>query len=362
MSSSIHSVNANSKLAQHVAANKDHSSFPEHDVDYYDRFTRIDAYLNKEIHPTINQGAAASDGGWLTDHGPGHIVTVIRRACDMLFDSASDDCVLTPYECYVLLLAIHFHDVGNVFGRDEHEKKITEVMVRIGSNILGDDSPQKRLVRDIAMAHGGYVNGDSNTIGQLSYEWRVDTTTPRAHVLAGILRFADELADDCTRTKRFLIDQSGVSELLAGSEIYHHYADRLRKVEPSRREGSIKLRFELDVEKDNNLIAKKCQKGSEKKYLLDEIFDRALKMHCEHVYCTKYMQPLVYFNRIDVEIHICSQKYMDVLNTIRFSMQDSAYPKAPRKLALLCPEITGMTGTVLRKKANEYRKTGVYPQ
>ena len=39
------------------------------------------------------------------------------------------------------------------------------------------------------------------------------------------------------------MDRKDPAGLLAGSEIYHHYADRLRRVEPRRRDGIVKLQF-----------------------------------------------------------------------------------------------------------------------
>jgi hypothetical protein len=354
------SVNLLSKLARYVQVNKGHHSFPRPETDYFERLKSIDGYLNKEVHSIVNQGAAAAKSGWLTDHGPEHVSTVIRRACDMLFCRDSDESELTPYECYILFLAIHMHDVGNVLGREEHEKKITEAMANIRAGILGDDSLEQRLIRDIATAHGGYVDGNRDTIGHLRYTRSMSSNSPRVHLLASILRFADELADDCTRTKRFLMNLANTKKMLSGSEIYHHYADRLRSVKPDRRDGVVYLRFELDIDKDRELILEKCQKGDKKQYLFDEILERSLKLHHEHVYCAKYMQPFVSFSRVEVEINICKNKYLDIVNTMRFVMQDCAYPSAPASLSALCPELAGVSGAVLRKKVTHYRKTGEY--
>ena len=103
------SKNSDARLAQYLCANGGRNSLPNHSVDYYDRFTRIDNYLNSKIHPNVNVGATAGDSIWLTDHGPDHIATVIQRAGDLAFTT---ECVLTRYEAYILLIAVHFHDMG----------------------------------------------------------------------------------------------------------------------------------------------------------------------------------------------------------------------------------------------------------
>ena len=107
-----------------------------------------------------------------------------------------------------------------------------------------------------------------------------------------MLRFADELADDHTRTSRFLIN----SGLVRKSEAYHIYADRLRNVTIQPKDRKVSLLFELDAIH----ATKKYWKGRRKVYLYDEIVERSLKMHREHVYCLRFLQPYVRIDTIDV--------------------------------------------------------------
>ena len=188
-------------------------SFPRDEVDYYRRFQGIDEYLNAKVHPTVNQGAAAKGDGWLTDHGMRHITTVIRRASELVGDGES--VLLTPYEVFLLLTAIHFHDVGNVFGRNKHEQEITSLMQELDESLIGSDGIERRMIRDIAMAHSGYADTDGHdkdTIGCLSWDPVRGNLEPRVQLLAAVLRFSDELADDHTRTSRFLIDNKLVKK------------------------------------------------------------------------------------------------------------------------------------------------------
>ena len=39
---------------------------------------------------------------------------------------------LSPYEAYLLLMPAHFHDVGNICGRQGHEKRIAEIIAKFG--------------------------------------------------------------------------------------------------------------------------------------------------------------------------------------------------------------------------------------
>ena len=325
------------------ACPKDDPSFPQNGIDYYRRFDHLDRYLTQHVHPFVNQGAAVRDNGWLTDHGEDHIRTVLHRASDLT--TRDSTTIISPYEAFLLAVAIHFHDVGNVFGREQHERKIAEVMAKLDPTLLGEDGMERRMIRDIAMAHGGYADverNDKDTIGRLRWRTPVEHREPRIQLLAALLRFADELADDHTRTSRFLLD----SQLTAQSEVYHYYADRLRRVSVRPDDARVQLIFELDAKH----ATRKYQKGPKQRvYLYDEIVARCLKMHREQIYCNRFMQPHVVIDRIDVAITITTAAYMRVLKEITFSLRQRGYPDAPSSLRDVAPDAEQLTGSQLRR-------------
>lgn len=313
--------------------------FPDLNVDYFDRFCRVDEYLNAEVHPKVNQGATAHDRLWLTDHGPAHISTVISRASRLIF---APKCILTPYEAYLLLLAIHFHDVGNVFGRQEHEKRVDTIMWQLDDSLIGSDSFEKRLITDIAMSHGGKTpEGDFDTIGSLPYKRNPPNNEPRAHLLAAILRFADELADDFTRTSRF--EKQNELFVPAGTEIFHDYADRLRRVDIDLQNRLVTLSFELNP----TAAHKQYNTPAGPVYLFDEILNRILKMAKEHAYCSRFMHPHVHIDSLNIDVVICNDNYSKVLKTVTYVIREHGYPVYPSHLNELCPELYGLNGEVM---------------
>ncbi len=343
------SKNSNSKVAQFVRMNTGDESFPEQGTNYFERFVQFDNYFNSNIHPHVNQGATAREPTWLTDHGPEHITTVIRRASDLV---CPNDCKLNPYEAYLLLVAAHLHDVGNVFGRSEHEKKCKDILFDLDSTLVGANNFEKRMMCDIAMAHGGYVSAstkDQDTISNLRYDTPRpgDKKSVRVKMLAAILRFADELADEHTRTSRFVMDN--VNVVHPGSEIFHQYAERLRSVTIDVLSGDIYINFELNPD----IVSKKYQKHNGSRYLIDEIMDRTLKMHREHVYCSRFMLPYILIERINVHIDVCSHKYSQVLGKIHYTMAQKGYPGSPKGLIEICPELTGLTGNILEGRVQK---------
>ncbi|MBV9158352.1 MAG: hypothetical protein JO097_18970, partial [Acidobacteriaceae bacterium] len=184
-------IKLNGKTLPEWLAKQSPTAFPSHGkVSYYGSYKKIEEYLNNNVHPYVNVSANAIDGGTLTDHGPDHIKTVILRACELV--SARGD--LTPYEVYLLLVAIHLHDVGNIFGRETHELNSEAVIKELGT-LLGEHRLEHRVIFEIAQAHGGSIAGDKDKISRLPRSVALLGQDVRQQMLAAILRFADELAD-----------------------------------------------------------------------------------------------------------------------------------------------------------------------
>jgi hypothetical protein len=348
-------------LVKYLKQHPKGAEFPEPTADYFKRFQAIDEFLNEKVHPVVNAGAKSDKDGWLTDHGPDHIANVIRRASDLSF-TGGEKTFLKPYEVFILLVACHLHDVGNVFGRIEHEKKIGKVLKTIsddiGASTLGHDTLELRVITGIAMAHGGYADisrSDKDTINPLRAKWPSKDSSVRVPLLAAVLRFADELADDHTRTSRFLLE-SGV--IPPKSQIYHTYANRLKEVQIRPADNSILVRFEISTTDTQS----KFGKGRKKVYLFDEIINRALKMHNEHVYCSKFFSGRIHIDAINVRVNISSDistdQFVDVVDQVTFSMQQIGYPKQPASLVEVSGELSELDGVKLMRQIKKKLCTG----
>lgn len=288
-------------------------------LSYPKRLQAVSEYLGNEIHPQVEKGALLHDDGFLTDHGPQHIDTVIRRAGDLLSYPEDGYPHLKAYEVYILLMAIHFHDVGNLYGRREHEQKLEPIMDRLGV-LMGEDMVERQTIRRIAQAHGGRVNGGRDTISRLPIEDHILDCQVRYRTLAAILRLADELADDSGRTNRTL---EALKVIPPESQAFHMYAQALQTVAIEPGNGVIKLRFFLTRER-TGLIGK----GGDEVYLLDEIYARTVKMHYEREYCTRFTRGLVDLDAIDVRIEVYEGENSLALcgEPIEYWLQSSGYP------------------------------------
>ena len=241
--------------------------------------------MNTNYHPNVNLGAAIAGSGLLTDHGVEHVKSVIAHARDIL----ANPMQLTGYELYLLLISIHFHDVGNILGRDQHEERIACIIEKMGNSLLLDTA-EKNFITAIATAHGGYVDGDKDTIRTINMDTIYDGVQIRCKPLAAILRFADEISDDFRRT-----EFQNVS-IPRENQIYHAYSKVLDPV--SIIGETMKLHFRIPYD----MTQEKMEKGDHKIYLYDEVLERITKCMRELEYCRKYACGLIQLTTMDVTV------------------------------------------------------------
>ena len=332
--------------------------FPSHGaIDYRKRLGNITEYLNNEVHPHVEKGALLKGDGYLTDHGPRHIETVIERASWLLSEPSATYPQLSSYEVYLLLLAIHFHDIGNIYGREEHETRHAEIMRELNS-LVGDEMVEKNAILKIARAHGGRVNGSKDTISELLSSDPVLGKDVRYQTLAAILRFADELADDSRRASRIVERLDLIPE---GSEVYHAYARSLHSVNVRPRENRVDLRYCFERPDAMRTFGKQVSRDNiSNVYLLDEIFERTLKMHFERQYCMRFMHRVAQIEAVDVRIDVYEDAYSmaPCTDPIGYRLQDRGYPDtSSMDIAKICPDVK-IDGAQLERELKEDNGNG----
>ena len=293
---------------------------------YFYRYESLAKKLNLNFHTHVSAGSSAVNGGLLTDHGPNHIKTVINRATAIL-DDPSNDNELNGYEIYLLLCAIHFHDLGNIFGRVEHEKRVSKMMDCVASHL--GDSIEKNMIRQIAEAHGGKVNGGKDAISHLSPTTPVNGIDVRPRMLAAILRFADELADDSHRASRALLNLGVIPR---SSLIFHKYASCLHSVMLRENCKSVELNYTINLDEMKKKFPKlnSTTNRFRNTYILDEILERLLKMYLERLYCNRFMAPVVHIHSIVVIIRTTKidEKIGEEMPQIDFRLEELGYPNS----------------------------------
>ena len=307
-----------------------------------------------DVHNEVEKGAiisAIKDGTcafdqipYLNNHGVEHAAQVIQKASELL---EKCECTITPYEGYLLLMAIQFHDVGNIYGRREHETKCWEILNALGTEV-GTDTPEKRAFIRIASVHGGLsASGTSDTIATLEQDpFDVMGQSIRSRLLAAILRFSDELADDYTRTS-----STDFGNITNESKIYHMYSRCLHSVIVEKDE--IRLKFEIEEEQALEQFSKK----NTSVFLIDEIYSRTLKMFTELLYCSRFMRANINIERIKVHLSIYPSKSLAETIKIEYTLQENGYPSHLTNICMICPNLNEQTGQQIKEQILAWRSS-----
>jgi hypothetical protein len=177
------------------------------------------------------------------------------------------------------------------------------------------------------MAHGGDYNSSKDTIISLLPVDHVEGIEIRPAILASILRYADELAEDHTRASRFLYDSDKIPPQ---NKVYHDYS---RALEPVAIQGdTVILKFNVPYW----LVVSKSTKARKdgkiiRLYLYDEILLRLCKTIQELEYCRKYSQGFILINAVEAKISVYRhEKALLPLFEDSIRLRLSGYPESNR--------------------------------
>lgn len=318
-------------------------AFPQMEVDYFDRYISILNELELKVYNKIDAGLSANSGltdglpGYYTAHDKNHFNEVIRYAGNLLGVTRGDLSgfdKLSPYEIYILLVAIRVHDAGNIYGREGHERGCYRILTE-AINAPGELA-EKREIAKIARAHGGRLDNKSkDTIAALDPSFEFINTTFRPRLIASIVRFADEVCETSNRAADILLSSGSLPH---HSEIYHAYAKSIASATVKTNPHSIHLTFQVNLES----ISKRwgCENRTidgiktNSSLLIPEILDRLDKMDCERRYCNRFSRDIYSVESIRAKIQVVADDHdTTIIDQIPIPiLEDSGYPdsnKAP---------------------------------
>ena len=204
--------------------------------------------------------------------------------------------------------------------------------------VAGGNDIEKIMILQIARAHGGDFLGDKDTVGNLLEETKLLNCKVRPRLLAAIVRFADELADDRDRAGRFMLDTGAMP---VEARIFHQYSHALHTVHVDREASCIQLQFDLA----KNVALEKFQYAGGERYLLDYIFERTIKLHIERIYCMRFLHQYgIALNSVTVQINVRGQQ-LEPEETIGYRLAERGYP-SPLSAGIyeMCPDLAKREG------------------
>jgi len=262
----------------------------------------------------------------LNRHGKGHIESVIKHASSMIKYIQNDEekWRIEPYEAFILLCAIQIHDLGNKYGREEHTTTFYKDFIKYANESFITSGALKECIYQIARVHGGKIEGDKDTIGKAKLQSKktIDNIDINQQFLAAVLRFSDELADDQSRAKE-------INDIPEYSKIFHAYSSSLHTSQIIKNKMndtySVKLCYFLNKDEALKQYKKIDENGIiEEVNLIDEIFNRTIKMERERRYCSRYFYPYLQINEIIVELEILSSTFIKY--QMQYTLPAKGYP------------------------------------
>jgi hypothetical protein len=211
------------------------------------RYFAAKGKLFKEILPWIQANEPN-----LSDHGEKHIENVLNNAYKLISsDIASTKPMFSGLDLYFLCQVCLFHDVGNFYGRKQHNLKITEIINKSFSDLFdGDNKRERRLIAEAGRAHTG-KHGSDTLFHLFNKSEHIQGDHINYCALAAIVRFADELAEGPQRTSAFMLSENKFS---SDSQIYHKYASCTHiKIDSPNQRISISYEFNINTDNSNDV-------------------------------------------------------------------------------------------------------------
>lgn len=266
---------------------------------YYSQYDVARKYLVDNIFSYI-----ANVEPSLTDHSDKHIENVLNNVWYLI---QGDIDKFNAIELYLLCLSVLFHDSGNINGRDGHNKKIADIY----SEVVGTNSArlqEKRLVTMIVRAHcGKSKRNNPDTLIEVDEKASLFSREIKVREIAGIIRFADELAEGPQRTSDYLIKSGKINE---ASLIYHKYAS-ITEVYVGKNDGRIALTYNIEIPlTDIDLET-----------LIRYVYKRIIKLDTERRYCKYYAPSLNNFKTTDVQINFLDEG-VDIADLPKIQLED----------------------------------------
>jgi hypothetical protein len=275
--------------------------------------------LQKDYYPFIKDVEP-----FMTDHGFGHIERILTKLFYLLRPQLlTDDNPEAPmtratintdrtskklnaFEVYLLLCSVLWHDIGNLYGRLDHEKNVKNIFKK-AKDFLHDDTSYY-WIEGICKGHSGKDAIQSNIKREVVNE-KDFTCYPR--FLAAILRLADELDEDKSR-----IGERVYEKIPPQKEAYWFFCkcnDSI-KIEPDIHGAEMKkIVIEGKIDKNDlfRKIKKEIKKGTDTEIVevigIEEYINRVNKINDELNYCYHFLKDPHYYkppNKIELRLRV----------------------------------------------------------
>lgn len=246
----------------------------------WNKYKAVRDYLTTEYYRWVQANCP-----FFTDHGENHIQSVIQAASALLNKHLTPESKneLSSLDLFLILAAILWHDVGNVYGRSGHASRVGKMINEI-KRLGFPNIDIQRLVEEISKAHAGE---DGLNIPRTEEDCTVlnrpYTVYPKA--LAAIVRFADEISENRAR-----ISQALLPDVPDENRIFWEYANCISasRPEPARYRVVVTVAMQDDAAIREFTCPEQFRNRADSRgniSLIKYVVCRLEKMNNERAYC-----------------------------------------------------------------------------
>jgi len=255
---------------------------------YFTRFSALKQHLLNNVYPQVMSGFPGGN-----DHGPAHIVRVLEYLGQLIGEDMLS--VLDPYELFIAMMAILWHDVGILQGRDQHART-SESLLNVDSNDYLFNDEDRELTRIAVASHSSSIDIEEKCSGFLE-EQTVRGRKIRIRMVSALVRLADEMDEDVRRAEPSV---AKLFERSKESDFHWKFNQRISGIQPhpNRKEISVHIGFKPEDLEETRQDAKT---GKPIRFI-EFFFEKIAKLNRERISCNKYLPEGLKYSSIQLAI------------------------------------------------------------
>jgi hypothetical protein len=228
--------------------------------------------------------AAKFPGG--NDHGPQHVQRVLEKFDWLIGGNPAKHSFLRPYELYLAMMSILYHDIGLLRGREGHADSSSLFVEAEHNDYLID--PRDRDIISAAVVSHSSSKDIATEASRFADEELIGDQSVRPRVIAALVRLADELDEDFRRADSTVQSKLDVPE---ASDFYWEFCQRIRGIRPDVKSRSINI----DVKFEKEDVGRSVLVNGRRRPFLSAFADKLAKINGERKAVTPHLpDPLRY--------------------------------------------------------------------
>jgi hypothetical protein len=227
------------------------------------------------------------------NHGRGHITRVLNNLDHLLGAKPLD--LLDPYELFLAMMAILYHDIGLLRQRKGHEAGSKAFLEGDKNDAYVINAIDKEIIAAAVVSHSSSRDIEEEC-RRFSPEELIGEHRARPRVIAALVRLADELDEDHRRADAILQRRLDLPE---ESAFFWLFCQRVRAVRPNLVAKRIDVNFALeatDTEQFGPLP------GGEMRHFVAFCAEKLAKINQERVYVNRFLPPELQYGTLHIDV------------------------------------------------------------